>query len=104
MKSFTATIHHSEPFQIDGLRANIASEVVDFVDEVHTGTASVTITETVTSVVATKTNGKWVTRKVVPTSEELIKRLWVIADGVGQRDSLDTFAQLASLIQILEKK
>ena len=104
MKSFTATIHHSEPFQVDGLCANTASEVVDFVDEIHTGTAPVTITETVTNVVATKANGEWVTRKVIPTTDELVKKLWVIADGVGQRDSLDTFAQLASLILLLERK
>jgi len=103
MRSFSATIHANEESQVDLLAEN-TYEAIDFVNGIYKGLAPVKLEEITIATVATKIDGEWVTRKVIPTTDELVKKLWVIADGVGQRDSLDTFAQLASLILLLERK
>jgi len=110
MKKYEATIHTECPIIIE-IEADSTELAAKFVDSVHTGPAAVTISEIKSEVVATipkyeNTFREWdiSSTKAEMSYEGIVKRLWVIADGVGQRDSLDTFAQLVHLIAVIERE
>jgi len=110
MAKYEATIHTENPFIIE-VEAGSAAEAVEFIDSVHTGPAAVTIVELKGEVVAMlpeykNTFREWtlVSTPSPASYADVVKMLWTIADGVGQRDSLDTFSQLMRVIKTLESR
>jgi hypothetical protein len=93
MPLYIATIHAEEPITVE-IQAQDDREAFDKATDLNLSTSLMSLTLRQDTPVLAR-------RGTTPNA--LTERLWAIADGVGQRDSLETWAMLMQMVKDLER-